>query len=321
MAFVGLTARYRALRRHGVLGINQRNAGFVLPRNPRRNYPRVDDKALTKRLAVAAGIPIPALLATLSYEHELRHLVERLAGLREFVLKPAHGAQGNGIVVITDVEGGIYRRSSGRVLTYAQLRQHVSSIIAGVFSLRGDYDCCLVEARVVTHPSFEPICRFGIPDIRVVVYRGVPVMAMCRLPTTASDGRANLHQGAIAAGLDLATGRVIAAAFRTRPITHHVDTGEPILTFEVPDWDSVLALAAQAGDVAGLGYVGVDVVIDASRGPLLLELNARPGLAIQVANREGLLPRLRVIDAYGPTATLPSLERCAFARQHFARSR
>jgi alpha-L-glutamate ligase-like protein len=317
---MGTVVGYRALRRRGVLGINQRNAAFVLPRNPRRNYPRVDDKVLTKRLAEAEGIPVPETLAILSYEHELRHLAQRLAGLEEFVLKPAHGAQGNGIVVITHVEDGTYRRPSGRVLTFSQLRQHVSSVIAGVFSLRGDNDCCLVEARVVAHPSFEPICRFGIPDIRVIVYRGIPVMAMCRLPTTISDGRANLHQGAIAAGLDLATGTVIAAAFRNLQIMHHVDTGEPIVGVTVPDWEAVLGLAARASDVAALGYVGVDVVIDARRGPLLLELNARPGLAIQVANREGLVPRLRVIDAYGPTAALPWPERCAFARQHFARS-
>ncbi|MDX5335526.1 MAG: alpha-L-glutamate ligase-like protein, partial [Marinobacter sp.] len=47
----------------------------------------------------------------------------------------------------------------------------------------------------------------------------------------------------------------------------------------------------------GLGYMGVDLVVDAYKGPLLLELNARPGLAIQMANGEGLLPRLRNIEA------------------------
>lgn len=316
---MGLLARYRTLRRCGVLGINQRNAEFILPQNPRQNYPRVDDKLLTKQLVQAAGIPTPGLFGKVSYEHELRELPQMLRGLQEFVLKPARGAQGNGIVVVAGVEDGRYRKAMGRFMTYPQLRQHVSSTIAGVFSLRGDPDSCLIETRVIAHPSFEPITVFGIPDVRVIVYRGVPVMAMCRLPTAASDGRANLHQGAIAVGLDLATGRALSAAYRNRLVTHHVDTNEPIVGFQVPEWATVLELAARASDVGGLGYLGVDVVIDASHGPLLLELNARPGLSIQVAQLEGLLPRLRAVEARGNTARLAWTERCALSRTLFAR--
>jgi glutathione synthase/RimK-type ligase-like ATP-grasp enzyme len=48
--------------------------------------------------------------------------------------------------------------------------------------------------------------------------------------------------------------------------------------------------------MTGLGYLGVDMVIDQERGPLLLELNARPGLQIQVANQKGLLKHLEFID-------------------------
>jgi alpha-L-glutamate ligase-like protein len=303
----------------GILSINQRNAEFVLPQNPRRNYPRVDDKLLTKRLAVAAGLPVPRLLGSVSYEHELRNLPALLDGLEEFVLKPARGSQGNGIVVVTGVENGRYRKSMGKTLKYEQLRRHVSSTIAGVFSLRGDVDACLIEARVTTHPSFEPLTWFGIPDIRVIVYRGVPVMAMCRLPTSSSDGRANLHQGAIAAALDLATGRVLAATHRNQFVTQHVDTKAPLVGFVIPQWDDVLSLAARASEMSGLGYLGVDVVVDAAQGPLLLELNARPGLAIQVAHGEGLLPRLRAVEALGETMAMTWAERCAIARDTFAR--
>jgi alpha-L-glutamate ligase-like protein len=300
-----------------VLGINERNAEFVLPSNPRASYPRVDDKLLTKSLAVAAGIPVPTLLGKVSYHHELHDLPQMLQGLRDFVLKPARGAQGNGIVVITDIHEGAYRKSSGRLLSYPELRQHVSSTISGVFSLRGDPDSCLIEARVMIHQSFEPITRFGIPDIRVIVYRGIPVMSMCRLPTAESDGRANLHQGAIAAGLDLATGTVVRAAHHNRPVTHHVDTNEPVVGHRIPYWETVLELAVRASEVSGLGYVGVDLVIDAEQGPLLLELNARPGLGIQVAHQRGLLPRLRKIQSFGDTTRLAWEEKCAVARSLF----
>jgi alpha-L-glutamate ligase-like protein len=301
--------------------MNRRNADFVLPANPRHFYPRVDDKLLTKQLAQAVGIPIPKLLGVIEYHHQLRDLPKMLDGLNEFVLKPGRGAQGNGIVVIVEREGERYRKSSGSLLNLLQIRQHVSSTISGVFSLRGDWDTCLIESRIVLHPSFEQVSRFGIPDIRVVVYKGLPVMAMCRLPTTRSDGRANLHQGAIAAGVDMGSGTTVHAAFHNQPITHHIDTGAPIVGFEVPQWGEVLRLAAKASEISGLGYVGVDIVIDAQQGPLLLELNARPGLAIQTANREGLLPRLRQVESL-PEKVLSTWEsRCAVARELFARSR
>jgi D-alanine-D-alanine ligase-like ATP-grasp enzyme len=37
-----------------------------------------------------------------------------------------------------------------------------------------------------------------------------------------------------------------------------------------------------------MDYLGVDVVLDAQRGPVILEVNVRPGLAVQLANRMGL---------------------------------
>ena len=65
----------------------------------------------------------------------------------------------------------------------------------------------------------------------------------------------------------------------------------------VPYWDEVLRLSRRVSEAVGLGYIGVDIVVDATGGPMLLEANARPGLAIQIANGHGLLPRLEAIDA------------------------
>jgi alpha-L-glutamate ligase-like protein len=310
----------RSLHARGVLGINSRNGRLVLPLNPRHLYPRVDDKLYTKRLAEAAGIATPRLLGSVSHHYELRLLPDMLLGLDDFVLKPAHGAQGNGIIVIVGKNGDRYRKSSGSELRYARLQQHVSSVISGVFSLRGDWDACMIEERIIIEPSFDKISRFGIPDIRVIVYRGLPVMAMSRLPTSESDGRANLHQGAIAAGIDMATGRAIHAAHHNRTVTHHVDTGHEIVGFQIPHWDELLSIAVRAADITGLGYLGVDIVVDARRGPLLLELNARPGLAIQIANNEGLQPRLRLADTVLAAARLPDSERCEITRKLFASS-
>lgn len=311
-------ARARALRARGVLGINQRNGAFVLPLNPRQHYPRVDDKLITKRLAQAAGIPTPTLHGVIAFQHQLRDLGAMFAGRTSFVLKPARGAQGNGIVVVTGSDGnGGFRKSSGALLTAAALRQHVSNTISGLFSLRGDVDACLLEERVVLHAAFAPIARFGVPDVRVIVYRGLPIMAMCRLPTAQSDGRANLHQGAIGAGIAIRDGRIVHAALQNAGVTHHVDTGAPIVGFTIPLWDDVLSLAVRSAEMSGLGYLGVDIVIDARHGPQLLELNARPGLAIQVANAEGLLPRLRRAERVPSDALSTWSNRLQVARQLF----
>lgn len=313
-------AVWRTLRRLGVLGINSRNGRFVLPLNPRKFYPRVDDKLLTKRLAEAQGIPVPKLLGVVSHYHELRRLPEMLASHETFVLKPSRGSQGNGIVVVIGRDGDLYLRPNGTTIRVEELRQHVSSILSGVFSLRGDWDDCLIEELVIVHPEFAKVVPRGVPDIRVIVCNGLPVMGMCRLPTEESNGRANLHQGAMAVGLDMATGRAVHAMHHNLTVEKHIDSEFPLDRFFVPHWNEVLSLAASASEIAGLGYLGVDVVVDARHGPLLLELNARPGLAIQLANAEGLVPRLELArEKAASTATLPIAERCELARTLFAR--
>ena len=146
----------------------------------------------------------------------------------------------------------------------------------------------------------------GTPDIRVVLYRSVPVMAMVRLPTSASRGRANLHQGAVAAAVNLRTGETFGGVCKDRIISQHPDTGETIAGLRIPFWDELLEAAQKLAEALEMGYVGVDFVLDANVGPVVLEANARPGLAIQVANRQGLAHRLEFLDAQPPGAFEPA---------------
>ena len=284
-----------ALRREGVLGINRRNHEFTLRWNPRRNYPLVDDKLETKRLCEAAGIPIPGLIAVARCQGDVRAMVAELAALSQLVLKPAHGAMGNGILVVRGRDGDRWRRAGGRFVTQEDLRYHAACIISGMYSLGGQPDVAFVEELLEVHPALAEISSDGVPDVRVIVHRGVPVMSMTRLPTRRSRGRANLHQGAIGAGVALASGQIVHAVLDNAPVTMHPDTGRALLGIGVPSFARVLEIAVAASDETGLGYVGADVVIDANRGPVILELNARPGLAIQAANRAGLVPRLRAV--------------------------
>ena len=146
----------------------------------------------------------------------------------------------------------------------------------------------MVEERLETHPALAPLRDDGVPDIRVIVYRGVPVMCMMRLPTRLSDGRANLHQGAVGIGIDLVQRPRHPCHAARAPHRRRAPTpASPWWAAAARSSTSILRTAVAATDQTGLGYVGADVVLDARLGPVILELNARPGLAIQLANRAG----------------------------------
>lgn len=306
----------RRLREKGVLGMNQRNAEYTLRYNPRHLYPLVDDKLRTKRLAESAGMAVPELYGVVEIERQVASLPELLQGQTDFVIKPARGSGGNGIVVIAGRNRDRYRKASGMLMARGELTHHVSNILSGMYSLSGQPDKALIEYRVQFDPVFERITYLGVPDVRIIVFLGVPVMSMVRLPTRMSDGKANLHQGAIGAGIDIATGQTLTAVWHNDIITEHPDTGNEVTGIQVPYWDRLLDLAARCYELTGLGYVGVDIVLDREKGPLILELNARPGLNIQIANGSGLLPRLQ--SAEEAHQELQDVQaRILFAKQHF----
>ena len=300
----------------GVVGINGRNAHYVLPHNRRRYYPLVDDKLLTKSLAQSAGVSVPPLYDVIEAEHEIRAVHDRLAAYNDFVIKPASGSGGDGIVVITGRAGNNYRKASGAIVRREEISYHIANTLNGMYSLGGHRDKVIIEYRVRPDPVFGAISYEGVPDIRIVVFLGVPAMAMVRLPTRISDGKANLHQGAIGAGIDLACGRTLTAVWFNQVVTEHPDTTAPVSGVDIPHWQRMLLLAAQARDICHLGYFGIDFVLDEEHGPMVLELNARPGLNIQIANRAGLQPRLKRIESATEDLATPEA-RVAFAQKWF----
>jgi len=206
---------------------------------------------------------------------------------------------GNGIVVITEgTEDGRFRRAGGEVLSGRDLSYHAAGILSGLYSLGGSTDAVLVEERLRVHHLLQEISYDGVPDIRTITFLGVPVMSMMRLPTKAARGRANLHQGAVGVGIDNRTGRTTHAIVSGEPIANHPDTGAQIVDRDVPFYAELIRIAAEAAAAFGLGYIGVDVVVDETHGPLVLELNARPGLAIQLANQAGIMPRIDAVRAH-----------------------
>ena len=294
-----LIERLRQMRRE-VLGLNRRNQEFLAVFNPPRLVGLVDHKVRTKAVLQQHGLPVPATFGCYSRQRELGLLAREAQRHSEFVLKPARGAGGDGIIVIAGRTRDRLLKASGPSLRLSDLVAHAADIIAGAFSLSQARDEAVLEHRLTPDPELAEFSPGGVADVRVLVVRGVPLMAMLRLPTRSSDGRANLHVGGVGVGLDLHSGRATHAIWRDRSITLHPDTRQPLAGLQVPRWDDVALLAARCYDAIPLGYCGIDIVIDAKLGPSILELNARPGLGIQLANRQGLRPLLQEVARRTP---------------------
>lgn len=305
-----------ALVDKGVMGMNKRNYSYIGRYNERSLYPNVDNKLKTKTLALENNLAVPDLIGVVATQHDVRLVFEQLKGLSGFVIKPAKGSGGKGILVILNVDSNGYQKSNGEYVSEPEIVRHISNILAGLFSLGGAADIAIIESLIEFDPIFEGLSYEGVPDIRLIVFQGYPVMAMLRLATHASDGKANLHQGAVGVGICIASGKAIRAVQYDMPLFDHPDTGVNLTQVAIPGWDQLLHLAAGCYEMSGLGYLGADLVLDRRQGPLLLELNARPGLAIQIANGIGLLPRLQKIEALAETNACVD-ERVAYAKLHF----
>ncbi|MDX1681049.1 MAG: alpha-L-glutamate ligase-like protein [Akkermansiaceae bacterium] len=308
------------LREMGVVGINMRNARYLRPNNPRRLYRLVDDKLQTKALAEARGLEVPKTYGVIKSSGDIRGLESLLAGLESFVIKPARGSGGKGVLVIDGRKGGQYLKPSGVTLSHDGIKHHVVNILAGLFSLGGNRDVALIEYRVRPSELMTQISYQGAPDIRVVLMHGYPVMAMLRAATRESDGRANLHQGAVGIGIDIDTGKTVRAVHHGNKLERHPDTEIPLLGIQLPGWDRILEMAVICQEMTGLGYLGVDLMIDQEQGPMMIEVNARPGLAIQLANGIGLMKRLEPISRQHKDHPAESLEgKIRFSRDRFGR--
>jgi alpha-L-glutamate ligase-like protein len=305
--------RYEEL---GILGMNARNSDFILKYNPRKYYPLVDDKILTAALATKEGIATPEIYEVVESPSQTLDFAERMKMYDEFVVKPAAGSGGGGIIVISGRNEESFIRASGREMNFADMRYHLTNTLSGMYSLGGQTDRAIVQYRVHPDAFFASMTTGGVPDVRVIVFQGVPIMAMLRLPTRESDGKANLHAGGIGVGVKVATGETSFGVYRGNTVSTHPDTSASISGRVIPYWDDILKMSSRFYEITGLGYLGVDIVIDRSKGPMMLEVNARPGIAIQVANRKGLKSRLlRVEKEIGRLATTD--DKISFAKEVF----
>ncbi len=280
-----------------ILGMNARNLLYLYPYNSKRAIQLADNKLRTKKVLNKAKIPIPEVYNIVTDRYQLDEFNwESLPN--SFVLKPNRGLGGEGILIVYGRKkgNGNWVKADRTQVAISDLRSHVLNIFEGNFSLYGMGDIAFFEQRVKMHKVFKPYSFRGIPDIRVIVFNRVPVMAELRLPTEESKGKSNLHLGGIGVGIDIGSG-ITTFAVRYNELIEYVP--EKRLAFrgiKIPHWQKVLELAVEAQVFSRVGFLGVDIAIDRELGPMVVELNARAGLSIQVANLCGLRERLKRVE-------------------------
>lgn len=267
-----------------VLGINERNLRLIYPLNERKDYKLADDKIITKQILIDAGVPVADLITIVQ---SVGNIAQKWADAekRSCAIKPAHGRGGGGILVVDYRHGGWYKGE--RKLSDGEICRHMANIIFGVYSFGND-DRVLIEEKIVPHHALLEIYPEGVADLRIIVKEGRLLQAMLRIPTAKSDGRANLHQGAIGVGVDLNTGRTTGGYDGHHYIDVHPDSGMALQGIILPFWAASLEIAKATANAFPLKYLGIDIAYDERKGPLVLEVNVRPGLEIQNVNRQGL---------------------------------
>lgn len=271
-----------------LLSINARNRNVVLDKNPKHLIEIANDKIKAKEQLSGIGIPVPETIQQYSGQLECQNLEKDLENLHSFVIKPNRGSQGRGILVIREQYEGGWKQAGGEVMSLDDIRRHIQEIIAGSFSSNGKADTAFIEPFLIQHDALNKISAYGLSDIRVIVNDGKAIASMWRVPTSESHGKANLHQGAIGVAIDIETGVTNRAQLHGKEITHHPDTQALLTGITMPFWQDIIAISEQCYQAVSLGYLGVDVCIDASQGPLVLEINARPGLEIQNVRDKGI---------------------------------
>lgn len=281
------------MKQSEILGMNARNVQYIARYNTRADKRFADDKLYTKQFLSSRGLGVARLYHVIKDHKQLTDMF--FDSLPEyFVIKPNKGSRGRGILVLKKKSANTWQTFGGTIYTKHSLQNHMLEILEGKYSMSGVSDKALVEECLFQHKEIEKITTDGLCDIRVIAFNMVPVMAMVRVPTAESDGKANMDLGGIGVGIDLGTGRTIRATKYDKPVKN-LPNGTVAKGIQIPFWDEILHAVSKIQQVSGVGFLGIDMVITTT-GVKIIEMNARPGLKIQIANKAGLKGRLRKIE-------------------------
>ena len=277
--------------RKSFLGINNRNLGYIYPGNLRKYHKLANDKSLTKVILEQNDLACPETYAIIDSLGEIETAWKSVTHLSELVIKPGRGHGGNGILILKKKQGKWY--SGKNRIKDDEIYYHIANIIYGTFAL-SDQDVAIIEEFIFPPQFFRDIYADGVPDIRIILHKNRPVLSMLRMPTSISKGKANLHQGGLAIGIDMLSGTLTEAFNGKKYYDFHPDSLVEIKGKVLPYWNELVQLSIATSEVFPLDYLGIDIILDRQKGPLVMEINLKPGLGIQLANKKGLKSLLEI---------------------------
>lgn len=278
-----------------LLGQNARNLKYIKWFNSKMAKKLADSKLKTKDFLKSKWVPVPWTLSILTkYEQITDEMIWGL--ITPFVIKPNAGFWGKWIIVINKRDSSEnFVSNTGHIYSVKDIHAHLLNVLDGFFSLSGSRDKIIIEKKIEINDEVQILGKYGLPDIRIIVFNMVPVMAMLRIPTEKSGWKANLHSWACAAWIDIWTWKLTYITQYSK-IIKSIPWIWDIRWLVLPDWDDMLNMAVKVQKETNIWYLGCDIVMDNKDGPLLLEMNVRPGLEVQVANLARLKDRLEKVE-------------------------
>lgn len=312
--------------------MNQRNNIYVKEFNPDRGIRLANNKEQTKKFLSQRSIPVPKTFIHIKTRQEWFHFDAWELPVKSFVVKPNKGSKWQGIFVVNDyrkreniqtkkttlgkinlyekqIEDFGYEFSiGGKRINEIDFKKKAGGIFQGLFSSLGKPDTMLVEDKLIPWAEFELFCQYGLADLRIIMFNLVPVIAMLRVPTKESGGKANLAQGGIGLGVDVVTGKINTLYWQGKSYTSAFpEEWSQFKNKKIPYRQEILEYSANAQYFVNSWYLGMDWVVT-SKWPKLLEINARAWLEIQNITGKSLLNIMKKIEDLHVTTPSKGLE-------------
>lgn len=282
-------------KNYWILWQNARNLNYINEYNDKFAKKLADSKLKTKEFLSKKWVSVSESLYIIKNHKEL-DTIDFSSFEFPFVVKPNAGYWGKGILIFERKDSHWnFVTNDHQSYTLSEFKTHIWDILDGFYSLSWTRDKVIFEKKIVLDHSIELLGKYGLPDIRVIVFNSIPVIAMLRVPTQNSKGKANLHAWACWVGIDIWSGKLTYITQFKKMIKSIPWIGD-VRNIELPKWEEILKLAVKVQQITNIWYVGCDIVLDENVGPLLLEMNVRPWLEVQVANKVPLLERLKKVE-------------------------
>ncbi len=278
-----------------LLGQNARNLNYIKGYNTKIAKKLADSKLKTKEFLKINSVAIPETISILENVFDLSESIfEKLTP--PFVVKPNGWFWWKWILIISKISSDWnYITNDEKIFSKTKLLDHFRDILDWFYSLSWNRDKVLIEKKIELDEEIELLWKYWLPDIRIVVFNMVPVMAMLRVPTQLSNGKANIHAWACWVWIDIWTWKLTYITSYSK-IIKSIPWIWDVRWLRLPWWDKALALAVKAQQITKIWYLWCDIVLDKSKWPLVLELNIRPWLEVQMANLSALKDRLKKVE-------------------------